>query len=294
MRNYYDERHNASFKQIVVPRSLRQEILEELHAGSTGGHLGEEKTLERLKQRFYWPGHFHDVQDWCKTCGVCATRKMAVPKPRAPLTNISVGSPMQFVAVDIVGPFPENSEGKKYILVVVDQFTKWSEAYTIHNQEAVTVAEVLTREWFFRYSPPQTLHSDQGRQFESRLIYEICHILGIKKTRTSPYHPQGDGSAERFNRTLLNMLAIAARNNPLNWENYVRPLCMAYNTSVHSSTGFTPFYLMFGREARLPLDLKFGSGDSTTLSSHDYVRRLQRALEYAYDTVRETLGNVQK
>ena len=294
MRNYYDERRNASFKQIVVPRSLRQEILEELHAGSTGGHLGEEKTLERLKQRFYWPGHFHDVQDWCKTCGVCATRKMAVPKPRAPLTNISVGSPMQFVAVDIVGPFPENSEGKKYILVVVDQFTKWSEAYAIHNQEAVTVAEVLTREWFFRYSPPETLHSDQGRQFESRLIYEICHILGIKKTRTSPYHPQGDGSAERFNRTLLNMLAIAARNNPLNWENYVRPLCMAYNTSVHSSTGFTPFYLMFGREARLPLDLKFGSGDSTTLSSHDYVRRLQRALEYAYDTVRETLGNVQK
>ena len=198
---------------------------------------------------------------------------------------------MQFVAVDIVEPFPENSEGKKYILVVVDQFTKWSEAYAIHNQEAVTVAEVLTREWFFRYSPPETLHSDQGHQFEFRLIYEICHILGIKKTWTSPYHPQGDGSAERFNRTLLNMLAIAARNNPLNWENYVRPLCMAYNTSVHSSTGFTPFY---GREARLPLDLKFGSGDSITLSSHDYVRRLQRALEYAYDTVCETLGNVQK
>ena len=81
MEFYYDERRNALFKQIVVPRSLRQEILEELHAGSTGGHLGEEKMLERPKQRFYWPGHFHDVQDWCKTCGVCATCKTAVPKP---------------------------------------------------------------------------------------------------------------------------------------------------------------------------------------------------------------------
>ena len=104
---------------------------------------------------------------------------------------------MQFVTVDIMGPFPENSEGKKYILVVVDQFTKWSEAHAIHNQEATTVAEVLTREWFFCYSPPETLHSDQGCQFESHLIYEICCILGIKKTRTSPYHPQGDGSAEQ-------------------------------------------------------------------------------------------------
>ena len=294
MRNFYDEHRGISFKQLVVPRALRQEILEELHAGSTGGHLGEEKTLGKLKQRFYWPGHFQDVQDWCKTCGICATRKTNAPKARAPLTSIQVGSPMQIISVDVMGPFPENNNGNKYILVAVDHFTKWSEAYSIPNQEAATIADVLTREWFFRYSPPETLHSDQGRQFESQLMYELCKILKIKKTRTSPYHPQGDGTAERFNRTLLNMLAIAAKSNHLHWESYIRPLCMAYNTSVHSSTGFTPFYLMFGREARLPIDLRFGLGDHDTVSTNEYVRRVQKLLDYAYDVVRTTLGTAQR
>lgn len=294
MRDFYDERRNISFKQFVVPSCLQSEVLDDLHAGTTSGHLGEEKTLNRLKQRFYWPGHYRDVQDWCKRCSTCMTRKTSAPKNRAPLTSMRVGNPGQILSVDIVGPFPENCNGHKYILVAVDHFTKWSEAYGIPNQEASTVAQILTQEWFCRYSPPESLHSDQGRQFESRLIQEICRILQIKKTRTSPYHPQCDGVAERFNRTLLNMLATATKDNPLNWEDYIRPLCMAYNTSVHSSTGFTPFYLTFGREARLPIDLKFGTGDQETLSPNDHARKIQKALSYAYNIVRGTLGNVQQ
>ena len=149
---------------------------------------------------------------------------------------------MQFVSVDIVGPFPESQEGNKYILVAVDQFTKWSEAFPIPNQEASTVASVLSQEWFFRYSPPEILHSDQGRQFESHLIQELCKILQIKKTHTSLYHPQGDATAECFNRTLLSMLAIIEKNNPFQWQKFIRPVCMAYNSSIHHSTGFTPFF----------------------------------------------------
>ena len=294
MRKFCDETHNRSFLQLVVPRVLQESVLEELHAGDTGGHLGVDKTVHKLKQRFYWPGHFRDVENWCKTCHSCVTRKTPAPKSRGALSGIPSGSPMQLISVDIVGPFPESNDGNKYILVVVDQFTKWSEAYPIPNQEATTVADVLTREWFFRFSSPECLHSDQGRQFESQLIRELCTILGIRKSRTTPYHPQGDGTAERFNRTLLTMLATSAKNNAANWQMFIRPVCLAYNSSVHASTGFTPFYMMFGREARLPIDLRFGTGDTSTLSPNEYVRHLQKVLEYAFDTAREHLGDTQR
>ena len=167
---------------------------------------------------------------------------------------IKVGSPMQLVSIDILGPLPESDAGNTHILVVGDYFTRWMEAYPIPNQEATTVAKKLTDEFFFRFSPPEQLHSDQGRQFESQLIAEICKLLGIKKTHTTAYHPQSDGLIEKFNLTLLGMLSTAARDNPFYWESHLRPLCMAYNTSVHPTTGFSPFFLMFGRQVRMPVD----------------------------------------
>ena len=143
---------------------------------------------------------------------------------------------MQVVAVDIMGPLPESENGNRYVLVAGDYFTKWMEAYAIPDQEATTVAQKLTDEMFCRFSPPDQLHSDQGKQFESLLIQETCKLLGITKTRTTPYHPQSDGLVERFNRTLLDMLATTTRENPFDWENQLRKVCMAYNTSVHSDS----------------------------------------------------------
>ena len=161
-------------------------------------------------------------------------RKGPIPKTHAPLSPISVGSLMQLVAVDILGPLPPSKTGNWYILVASDYFTRWMEAYGIPNMEAITVAEVLTQEMFFRFWPPESLHSDQGRQFESLLIQEICKLLKIKKTRTFPYHPQCDELVERFNRTLLNMLAVSAKNYPSTWENYLRTMfCIQYERSAY-------------------------------------------------------------
>ena len=139
---------------------------------------------------------------------------------------------MQVVAVDILGPLPESESGNSYILVAGDYFTKWMKAYPIPKQEAITIAKVLVDEMFCRFSPPEQLHSDQGRQFESSIMKEVCEILGIRKSRTSPYHPQCDGLVERFNRTLLSMLATTTKNHPFNWENQIRKVCMSYNTSI--------------------------------------------------------------
>ena len=265
-----------------------------MHEGVLGGHLGQEKTLQRVKERYYWPGLFTDVRTWCETCAKCATRKSPPYKARAPMQSVRCGYPAQLVAVDIVGPLVESLAGNRYILVVGDYFTRWVEAYAIPNQEATTVAKKITEEFFFRYSPPEQLHSDQGRQFESTLVQEVCKLLGVHKTRTTPYHPQSDGMIERFNKTMVNMLATAVSDRPFDWEDYLRPLCLAYNTSVHATTGSTPYFLMFGRQVNMPLDIVYGTAVGTPVSPSEYARDLRKRLEDAYCQVRTHTGQQQE
>lgn len=119
---------------------------------------------------------------------------------------------------------------------------------------------------------------------------ELCKLLHIRKTRTTPYHPQCDGMVERFNRTLLNMLSMHYKEHPWDWENHIRKVCMAYNTSVHSSTGYSPFYLMFGRQAHLPVDVIYGTSPSDHTSLSEFATMLQKQLTMAYDLVRQTIS----
>eukprot|EP00731_Ephydatia_muelleri_P015777 Em0009g201a len=249
----YEDNQGSEHLQIIAPAIIRQDILKQLHEGILGGHLGEGKTLSRLKERFYWPGHAGDVGKWCSTCAKCATRKMPPHRGRAPLQGISSGYPMQIVAVDIVGPITSGDAKKPYILVASDYFTRWAEAYAIPNQEAITVATTLIDEFFCRFSIPQQLHSDQGRQFESDVMKEVCKLLQISKTRTTPYHPQSDGLVERFNR-------------------------------------FSPFFLMFGRQAKLPVDLVYGSTPTEPQPQHEYARQLQKILQGAFQAARDNMG----
>ena len=289
-RMFHDSSTDMTHHQLVLPRSLRDKVLEDVHQGAMGGHLGYEKTLAKVKERFYWPGHSTDVKTWCQCCPACTTRKTPAPRNRAPLQSVKVGYPMQMVAVDILGPLLESDTGNSYILVATDYFTRWVEAYPIPNQEAVTVAKKLTDELFFRFGPPDQLHSDQGRQFESELLAEVCRLLGIHKTRTTPYHPQGDGLMERFNRTLLDMLANTAKDHPFQWEQHIRSVCMAYNSSVQTTTGYSPFYLMFGRKPRLPVDLSLGTSQPKPSCHAEYAQEMQKSFSEAHSMVRDKMS----
>ena len=164
----------------MLPTKFHADVLQSLHEGSLSAHLGEEKMLHQLKERFYWPGSAHAVREYCATCVTCCTRKSAAPKRKAELQTIQAGYPLQVVCVDIMGPLPETEEGSKYVLAV-DYFTRWVEAYGIPNQEATTVGRKLVDEMFCRFSPPEQLNSDQGHQFESELVKEICKLLGVRK-----------------------------------------------------------------------------------------------------------------
>ena len=291
-REYAQPREDRGWTQLVVPKKFRQDILRDLHEGMTGGHLGEVKTLSKLKERIYWPGHYNDVRDWCQTCKACAKRKSPVPGRQAPMHTITAGYPTQVMAVDLLGPLTESKNGNCYVLVIGDYFSRCMEALPVPNQEASTVAKKLVDEVFLRFSPPEQLHSDQGRQFESKLVMEVCKLLHINKTRTTPYHPQCDGLVERFNRTLLHMLATCTEDHPGDWEQHIRKVCMAYNASVHPSTGFSPFYLMFGQQARLPIDLIYGTGPQVVenQSVGEYAVSLKSRVSAAFDLVRRNVS----
>ncbi|KAL5011228.1 hypothetical protein ScPMuIL_011687, partial [Solemya velum] len=198
-RKWFDPATNETRKLLIVPPEMRNEILTLAHDSTTGGHFGIKKTRDKIRQIFYWIGMRKDVTDWIKTCTMCQTRKSPVPKFRAPLVNIQSSEPMEIVAIDITGPFPVTSRDNKYILVVGDLYSKWIESYPIPDQEAKTVAQVLTYKFFTRFGVPKQLHSDQGGNFESKLFKELCSLLGINKTRTTAYRPESDGMIERFN-----------------------------------------------------------------------------------------------
>ena len=281
--------------KLVIPKALRAEILKELHEGSLGGHLGTDKTLWKLKERFYWPGRYKDVQKWCSSCAQCTMRKSPAPKPKAKLCNVRIGSPMELIAMDILGPLPETTAGNSYVLVVGDYFTKWMEAYPIPIQDATTVANKIVNEFICRFSVPRQLHSDQGPQFE---ITEICKLLQIEKSRTTAYHPQSDGLIERFNWMLIQMLATCIDTYPFNWEDHIKKVCMAYNVSRQSSTQYSPFFLMFGRQAQLPIDVMYGTSSQQDTTS-DYVKKLQHTLTTAFalahrNTSRKTSRQLQQ
>ncbi len=146
----------------------------------------------------------------------------------------------------------------RYILVISDYFTKWTESYALVNHRAKTVAKTLVDEFICRYGTPMVIHSDQGRDFESKLFKEMCILLSIKKTRTTPYHPQSDGQVERFNRTLLNMLSKHVEDDQTDWDIHIPHVMMAYRSSQNESTKFSPALLMFGHELRLPIYVVVG------------------------------------
>lgn len=202
------------------------------------------------------------------------------------MKQYNVGAPFERIAMDIAGPFPVTDNGNKYIMIIADYFTKWTEAFAIPNQEAETVANEFVYNWVCRFGVPLELHSDQGRNFESQIFKEMCRVLKINKTRTTPLHPQSDGMVERFNRTLEQALSKTVDSNQNNWDQAIQPFMLAYRSAVHDTTSFTPFRMLIGREARLPCDLEFGIPEQEQTTVGDYAYKLRHQLQEIHEIAR--------
>ena len=265
-------------RQLVVPANQIKFVLTEIH--NRFGHPGRDRTLSLLKDRFFWPGMAQDTEKWIKSCSRCVHRKSQTNQI-APLVNISTTYPLELVCMDYV-TLERSTGGYQHILIITDHFTRYVQAVPTRNMTAKTTAEALLKNFIFHYGYPTRLHSDQGANFTGKIIQEICKITGIMKSRTTPYHPMGNGMSERFNRTLFDILGTLNPDQKTKWKEYVAPLVSAYNCTRHESTGQTPYFLMFGRHPRIPIDLTLNISGTEFKGLNNYVENLKNRMKDAF------------
>ncbi len=186
---------------------------------------------------------YQDLQNFCKNCLRCIVSKDVQPKVRTVLNSIQASKPLEVVALDF-SMLEHSQSGKENVLVIMDVFSQFTVAVPTANQRAVTVVKVLVKEWIHRYSVPARIHSDQGRCFEVEIMQQLCKMYGMQKSRTTAFHPQGNGQCERFNRMLHDLLRVLPQEKKLRWDEYLHEVVFAYNTTENATTGFSQFFLM--------------------------------------------------
>ena len=266
--------------QLVVPKHFRERALFGCH--DDVGHQGILRTLSLLRERFYWPGMQEEATQYVMHCSRCLRRK--TPPQVAPLQPILVTQPLELVHMDYLSLEPSKGNIEN-VLVITDHFTRYALAYPSKTQTAQATARILWDNFICHYGFPERFISDQGKNFESDLIKELCKIAGVKKVHTTPYHPQGNGQCERFNSTLCNMLGTLSEEEKSDWKSHLGCMTHAYNCTKHASTTYSPYYLMFGRHPRLPIDIEFGLDKpncSDNSSKSRYIQKLRRRLNYAF------------
>ena len=248
-------------KQLVLPEYYHRLVLTELH--NKMGHLGADKVEELARHRFYWAYMQDDIEFYIQNECACIADKRPVQAERAPLVPIASSAPFELICIDFLH-LDRSKGGFNYVLMVTDHFTRFTQSYATKNNSAKTAAERLYQDFFPRFGFPVQIHSDMGREFKNSLFTELHRLAGVRMSNTTPYHPMGNGEVERMNRTLCNMLKALQESQKDRWKEHLPNLMFAYNSTANKTTGYSPFFLMFGRESRLPIDCVMPLSPETT------------------------------
>ena len=249
---YKKNKENLNRPIKVVKESEVEDILYHLHSDPLAGHFSIDETYRRVKIRYYWPQMFNDVRQYVRTCDECQRR--GKNRRIEPLHPIKVGQPFDRLGMDIVGPLPKTKRGNTHIVVATEYLTKWPEARAIPNAKASSVVSFFYEDIICRHGCPKVLLTDRGTHFVNEMLDSLCESLGVKHKLSTAYHPQTNGLVERFNRTLCEALAKYANAHKDDWDLYLSSVLFAYRTKRHSTTRHEPFYLMYGRDAVLPIE----------------------------------------
>jgi len=298
-RLYYVDpsRDTDGSPRLIVPASLRLDILRAYHDAPTSGHLGTLKTLQRIRERFFWPHLNADVTAYVAGCQDCQRHKTPRRPTQGHLQPLHITEPWHTVHVDTFGPLPVTENGNAYVIVFTDHFTRWPEAFATASNDAETAARLLTNELICRYGAPARLLSDRGTNYTSALVSTVCRLLGVDRSITTAYHPQTDGLVERFNHTLANMLALYTADNQRDWDQHLPHVLAAYRSAYHPSIGTSPHQLLFGIRPRHVADVALNlaphvvpleTSDAATYA-RDLLQRIQRAHAAANEVIQREI-----
>ena len=251
------------------------------------GHLGMDRVLILLQERFYWPKMSNDVRNYIRICERCVCFKQTPEQEE--MYQITASYPLELIHLDFLG-IGGKKDKLKNVLVITDHFTCYAQCYVTEQQTAKTVADVMINQFFANYGWPDKILTDRGTSFENLLFQEICDQAKVKKLRTTAYHPQTNGQCERFNKTLIRMIGTLPVSHKQNWQEWIPTLVHAYNCSTSSVTGFSPYFLIYGRQPKLPIDIEYGvTLDESYNDCKTYADKLQHRLKWTYEAAQKSI-----
>ena len=258
VRRYIEQYTGIVRKVICVPDKLQLEIIREVHSSPSGGHWGLDKTLARIKERFYFLDLRMQVQLYINQCVECARVNTEIGRlPKSPLQPYAAKYVGEQINLDFSGPYSRRTHQYRYYILVTDKFSGFIMCRACKNLRASHIVDILMESWFNLFSIPQRIVSDNGAEMKAKIIKEMATVLGINWKYTSPYSPRVNSAAERSHRTIKKAIKKYCMSNPSTWHKYLNMICLSYNNSVHSRHKMTPFYVVTGRLGILPLELNY-------------------------------------
>lgn len=241
-----------SHYQLVVPRFMENYVIKLFHNGPTNGHYATKITLHKLQKQFWFPHMKQAVTKFVAACHIClSTRKTTIPK--APLVNMELPSaPMQIAHFDLFGPLTEDSRGQKYVVMMVDKFTKFVCMQTTATKTGEEIGEAMVN-IFTQIGIPKVLISDNGLELTKGVFREATDLMGIQRKTITAYHPEANGQAERQFKDIGRYLSAYVMENQTDWSKGIQLAAFSHNTAFCRSTGETPFFAMFHRDPLWPL-----------------------------------------
>jgi predicted aspartyl protease len=296
-RHFYKPDGTVKCKQIIMPSNLRKAFLQQLHAPSVQlptSHLGVKKTQEHVSLRAYWPTWRTEVEAFCRRCTVCQSVRHGQAPRHGELKTYEAYGFGDRLHVDLTGPHPPSRQGSTYILTAIDAYTRFLIAVPLRNKSAEAVANALVERVFTPFGCWRTMVSDQGTDFNNAILNSVAEMLSIQKFRTTAYRPSSNGRVERVHRTINQLLAkVVSQSNQRDWQDRLPMVVAAYNAAYHESVGHSPYFLTYGREYSIPLDVQLGLCQSAPEADrNEYADQLRERIQTAYAEVNERLGTV--
>uniref|UniRef100_A0A2N9HVR6 Uncharacterized protein n=1 Tax=Fagus sylvatica TaxID=28930 RepID=A0A2N9HVR6_FAGSY len=260
---YKDTLYRRSFDGLFLRclgKGETDQAMEEAHSGVCGAHQSGPKLYHRIKRMgYYWPTIVKDCMDYAKRCEACQLHANYIHQPPEPLHPTVASWPFDAWGLDVVGPLPKSSAGHLYILAATDYFSKWAEVISLKEVKKENVVNFIRTHLIYRYGVPRYIMTDNGKPFYNSLMDQLCEKFGFKQYKSSMYNAPANGLAEAFNKTLCNLLKKVVERSKRDWHERIGEALWAYRTTYRTPTQATPYSLVYGVEAVLPLERQIPS-----------------------------------